>query len=138
MNNNYYLGYYSHSKRIFNTEIEKIEYEFLKSNFNGIIICPNQHLEKFDTIKPNLEFIKKIDYLFVTEYDGYLGKGSYEECAFAIEEFIPVYVLRKKGNIMEYELVTKVTKISEYNLFEYGEIHSKLVNQNELPFLKYG
>lgn len=136
MNNKYYLGYYSHSKRIFNTDFEKIEYEFLKSNFNGNIICPNQHLEKFDTIIPYLEFIKKIDYLFVTEYDGYLGKGSYEECAFAIEEFIPVYVLRKKGDIMEYELVTEVTKINEYNLFEYGEIQSMRVYQDELPFLK--
>mgnify|MGYP000181842622 CR=1 FL=1 len=51
MNNKYYLGYYSHSKRIFNTEIEKLEYDFLKSHLNGNIICPNQHLEKFDTIK---------------------------------------------------------------------------------------
>lgn len=136
MNKKYYLGYYSHSKRIFNTDIEKLEYDFLKTNFNGNIICPNQQLEKFDTIEPFLEFIKKVDFLFVTEYDGYLGKGSYEECAYAIEQFIPVYVLRKKGNIMEYELVTEVEKISEYNLFEYGEIHTKLVNQSKLPFLK--
>lgn len=137
MNNKYHLGYYSHSKRIFDTEIEKLEYEFLKSNFNGNLICPNQHLEKFDTIRPYLEFIRKVDYLFVTEYEGYLGKGSYEECAYALEQFIPVYLLQKKGNIMEYELVTDVEKISEYNLFEYGKIHTKLVNQNELPFLKW-
>ena len=137
MNNKYYLGYYSHSKRIFNTEIEKLEYEFLKSNFNGNLICPNQHLEKFDTIRPYLEFIRKVDYLFVTEFEGFLGKGSYEECAYALELFIPVYLLRKKGNIMEYELVTVVEKISEYNLFEYGETYTKLVNQRELPFLNY-
>jgi hypothetical protein len=136
MNNKYYLGYFSHSKRIFNTDIEKLEFDFIKSNFSGNIICPNQHLEKFITIEPFLEFIKKVDFLFVTEYDGYLGKGSFEECAFALEEFIPVYVLRKKGNIMEYELVTDVNQISEYNLFEYGQIESKLVNQSELPFLK--
>ena len=137
MNNKYYLGYFSHSKRIFDTDIEKLEYEFLKSNFNGNLICPNQHLEKFDTIRPYLEFIRKVDYLFVTEYEGYLGKGSYEECAYALELFIPVYVLRKKGNIMQYELVTEVTKINEYNLFEYGEIQTKLVNQSKLPFLKW-
>ncbi len=137
MNKNYYLGYYSHSKRIFNTKVEKSEYDYIMSNFNGSIICPNQHLQKFDSIEPYLEFIRKVDFLFVTEYDGYLGKASYEECAFAIEEFIPVYLLRKKGNILGYELVTEVTKISEYNLFEYGEIVSIEVNQNELPFLKY-
>jgi hypothetical protein len=136
MNNKYYLGYYSHSKRIFGTNVEKLEFDFLKSNFNGNIICPNQHLEKFETIEPFLEFIKKVDFLFVSEYDGYLGKGSYQECLFAIEELIPVYVLRKIGNIMEFELVTDVIKISEYNLFEYGETVSKGVNQNELPFLK--
>ena len=136
MNNKYYLGYYSHSKRIFGTDVEKLEYDFLKSNFNGNIICPNQHLEKYNTIEPFLEFIKKVDYLFVTEYDGYLGKGSYEECSVAIEEFKPVYVLKTKGNKMEFELVIEVEKINEYNLFEYGEIHSKGVNQNELPFLK--
>jgi hypothetical protein len=137
MNNKYYLGYFSHSKRTFDTDIEKLEYEFLKSNFNGNLICPNQHLEKFDTIRPYLEFIRKVDYLFVTEYEGYLGKGSYQECAYALEQFIPVYLLRKKGNIMEYELVTEVEKISEYNLFEYGETYTKLVNQRELPFLKW-
>ncbi len=136
MKNNYYLGYYSHSKRIFGTEVEKLEFEFLKSNFNGNLICPNQHLEKYNTIEPYLEFIKKVDYLFVSEYDGYLGRGSYEECAFAIEEFIPVYLLTTNGDKMELELVTDVEKISEYNLFEYGEIYSKLVNQNKLPFLK--
>jgi hypothetical protein len=137
MNNKYYLGYYSHSKRIFNTEIEKLEYEYLKSNFNGNLICPNQHLQKFDNIRPYLEFIRKVDYLFVTECEGFLGKGSYEECAYALEQFIPVYLLRKKGNIMEYELVTEVEKISEYNLFEYGETYTKLVNQSKLPFLKW-
>lgn len=136
MKNNYYLAYYSHSKRIFDTEIEKLEYNFLKSNFSGNLICPNKHLEKFNTIEPYLEFIKKVDYLFVTEYDGYLGKGSYEECIFAFEEFIPVYVIKRKGNKMEFELVTEIEKISEYNLFEYGEIYSKKVNQDELPFLK--
>ena len=83
-----------------------------------------------------MEFIKKVDYLFVTEYDGYLGKGSFEECIFAFEEFIPVYVIKRKGNKMEFELVTEIEKISEYNLFEYGEIYSKKVNQDELPFLK--
>lgn len=136
MNNQFYLGYYSHSKRIFNTDVEKSEYNFLKSNFNGNIICPNQHFEKFDTIEPYLEFIKKVDYLFVTEYEDYLGKGSFEECAFAIERFIPVYLLISKGDKMEFELVTDVTQISEYNLFEYGEVHTKLINQRELPFLK--
>lgn len=137
MNTKYYLGYYSHSKKIFDTEFEKLEYDFIKSNFNGNLICPNQHLEKFDTIEPYLEFIKKIDFLFVTQYDGYLGKGSYEECSVAIEEFKPVYLLKTKGDKMEFELVTDVIKISDYNLFEYGEIVSKGVNQNELPFLNY-
>lgn len=60
MNNKYYTGYYSHSKRIYNTDVEKSEYNFLKSNFNGSIICPNLHLEKFVTMEPYLEFIKKL------------------------------------------------------------------------------
>jgi hypothetical protein len=135
MNNKYYLGYYSHSKRIFDTEIEKLEYEFLKSNFNGNLICPNQHLEKFDTIRPYLEFIRKVDYLFVTEYEGYLGKGSYEECAYALEQFIPVYVLLKRGDELQFELVIDLIQVSKYNLFEYGELVSKGVNQ--LPFLNH-
>lgn len=136
MNNKYYTGYYSHSKRIYNTDVEKSEYNFLKSNFNGSIICPNLHLEKFVTMEPYLEFIKKVDFLFVSEYDGYLGRGSFEECTFAIERFIPVYLLTTKGDKMEFELVTDTTQISKYNLFEYGEVHTKLVNQGELPFFK--
>lgn len=135
MNNKYYKGYYSHSKRIFGTDVEKFEFEFLKANFNGEIICPNLHLEKFSSMEPYLEVIKKVDYLFVTEYEGYLGRGSYEECAFALEEFIPVYVLVKRGDKMEFELVTDVVQIIDYNLIEYGEIVSKGVYQNQLPFL---
>lgn len=137
MNNKYYKGYYSHSKRIFGTNVEKLEFEFLKANFNGEIICPNLHLEKFDTIKPYLEIIRKVDYLFVTEFEGFLGKGSYEECVYALELFIPVYLLRTRGDEMEFELVTDVEKISDYNLIEYGEIHTKSVNQSNLPFLKW-
>ena len=135
MNKKYYKGYYSHSKRIFGTDVEKLEFEFLKANFNGEIICPNLHLEKFSTMEPYLEVIKKVDYLFVTDYEGYLGRGSYEECAFAIEELIPVYLLVKRGDKMEFELVTDVVKICDYNLIEYGEIVSKRVYQNQLPFL---
>ena len=135
MNKNNYLGYYSHSKRIFNSKVEKLEYDYIMSNFKGSVICPNQHLQKFDSIEPYLEFIRKVDFLFVTEYDGYLGRGSYEECAFAIENFIPVYLLVKKGDIMEFELVTDVNKISDYNLFEYAEVFTKDLNQKKLPFL---
>lgn len=138
MENNYEVGYYSHSKRIYNTDTEKAEYELLKFNFNGNIICPNQHLkiEKFDNMKPFLEFINKVDYVFVTEFDGYLGKGSYEECVFALEKFIPVYALLRRGHEMQFELVMDVIQVSKYNLFEYGKLVSKGVNQDELPFLK--
>ena len=97
MNNKYYLGYYSHSKRIFGTNVEKLEFDFLKSNFKGNIICPNKHLEKFDIIEPFLEFIKKVDFLFVSEYDGYLGKGSYQECLFAIEELFQFMYYEKQA-----------------------------------------
>ena len=137
MGNNYKVGYYSHSKRIYNTDAEKAEYDFLKTNFNGKIICPNQHSQKFVSKETFLDFINNVDYVFVTEFDGYLGKGSYEECAFALEKFIPVYLLLKRGEEMEFELVIDVIQVSKYNLFEYGKLVSKGVNQNQLPFLNH-
>lgn len=44
MENNYKLGYYAHSVTIYNSELEKMEYEFISKQFYGFIICPNRDL----------------------------------------------------------------------------------------------
>jgi len=96
MKNNYYLAYYSHSKRIFDTEIKKLEYNFLKSNLRGNIICPNKHLDKFKPIEPFLEFIKKVDCLLITEYDGYLGKEAMKNVYLRLKNVYQfIYILQE-------------------------------------------
>lgn len=129
------LAYYSHSVRTYNSDKEKKEYDFLKTIIKGHIICPNQHIGKLESSEIYQNIIKKVDCVFVSENEEFVGKGSYNECLNALENNIPVFVIKNKNNNLELELVTKLIQVSEYNLFQYGEIISKGVNQNQLLFL---
>jgi hypothetical protein len=131
---NYYLGYYSHSKRMYNTSDENAEYDYLESVFNGYIICPNKDLGTLKSENHSLETVKRMDFLFVSEFNGAIGRGSFKECALALEKKIPLFVIKKNGTIMWIEKVTEVIQINEYNLFEHGVLKSKVVRQEELPF----
>lgn len=136
MDNKYYLGYHSHSTRTYNTEIEKREQDYLASIFKGIIICPNKNMRMVKINQHYLDIVAKADCVFVSEYDGFIGKGSFGECALALHEKIPVYAI--KGNEAEFwiEKVTDVIQISENNLLEFGLLKSKKVSPKKLPFRK--
>lgn len=128
MKNTFKLGYHSHSTRIYNTDIETNEQGFLETFFFGQIICPNKTLTNAKITEHFLEIIKKVDCVFVSEIEGYLGKGSFGECAMAFHENIPVYVIKKNGAEMRIELVTELIQISDDNLWEYGYLKSKKVS----------
>lgn len=134
INENYYLGYYSHSKGIYDTANEKAEHDYLKSIFNGYIICPNKHLGSLKSANHYLEIVEKVNYLFVSELNGTIGKGSFEECTIALIRNVPIFVIKKKGTIIWIEEVTEVIKTSNHNLFEYGILTSRGISLKELPF----
>lgn len=128
MKDTFKLGYHSHSTRTYNTEIEKKEQDFLGTFFLGQIICPNKTLTNAKITEHYLEIIKKVDCVFVSEIDGYIGKGSFGECEMAFQENIPVFVIKKNGAEMRIEQVTELIQISDYNLWEYGYLKSKKVS----------
>lgn len=130
------LAYYSHSVRTYNSDKEKKEYDFLKTIIKGHVICPNQHIGKLESSEIYQNIIKKVDCVFVSDNEGFIGKGSYNECLNSLENNIPVFVIKNKNNNLELEEVTKLIQVSEYNLFQYGQLVTKRVNQNELPILK--
>ena len=120
MQNSYQLGYFAHSKKEYNTQKESLIYKFICDNFAGHIICPNKHLGELHSIESYLSIVKKTDCVFVTETNGYLGKGAFTECSFAIENGIPVYAIKQNQKGYYFEKVSKVYQTSEYNLFEFG------------------
>ena len=136
MDNKYYLGYHSHSTRTYNTEIEKREQEYLCTIFNGIIICPNKNMRMVKNNQHYQDIVAKADCVFVSEYDGFLGKGSFGECVLALHKKIPVYAIKSNEIELWIEKVTDVIQISENNLLEFGLLYSKKISMKNLPFIK--
>jgi hypothetical protein len=136
MDNKYYLGYHSHSTRTYNTEIEKREQDYLRTIFNGIIICPNKNMRMVKINQHYLDIVAKADCIFVSEYDGFLGKGSFGECVLALNKKIPVYTIKRNEVELWIEKVTEVIQISENNLSEFGLLISKKLSPKKLPFIK--
>jgi hypothetical protein len=116
------LAYYSHSVQSYNSDKEKDEFNFLKKCINGHVICPNHHIGKLDNYKIYQKIIEKVDCVFVSENEGFIGKGSYNECITALENNIPVFVIKNKNNNKELEAVTEIIQVSKYNLFQFGKI----------------
>ena len=119
------LAYYSHSVHNYNSEKEKQEYNFIRTIIKGHVICPNQHVGKLENHLIYQNIVKKADCIFVSENEGFIGKGSYSECLTAFENNIPIFVIKNKNNSFELEIVTELIQVSEYNLFRYGQIISK-------------
>jgi hypothetical protein len=125
MKKSFMLGYHSHSTKTYNTEIEKEEQAFLESLFFGQILCPNKNITKATDSKHYQDIVKKVDCLFVSEINGFLGKGSFGECLAALKNNVPVFVIKKEDDKMILEKVTDLIQTSEYNLFQYGIVVSR-------------
>lgn len=127
MKNTINLAYYSHSKLSYNTDTELQHYNFLKTITKGFIICPNKHLGDIETTEVYQRIITKVDCVFVSENNGFIGKGSYNECLAALVSSIPVFVIKNDNDNFKLEIATKVIQISDYNLFDYGQLKSKII-----------
>lgn len=121
----YQLVYYAHSKRIYNTDIEFQEYQYLKQNIFGHIICPNTHLGELGSIEPYLAIVKKVDMVVLSEYKGYVGRGVYKEAETALEQGIPVLLI-KKGGKNGYSL-KKVKNVIPNDIHDWVNKFGKLI-----------
>lgn len=87
------VAYYAHSMRLYNSRTEKSVLRHLRRLYPKVI-NPNE-LGNFGSIQPYLSIIIHIaDVVVCSEYQGYVGKGVFEEVQTAIRFKIPVHVVR--------------------------------------------
>lgn len=114
-------AYYSHSKNKYDKPIEEEEYAFIKEHFDGFVICPNQHLNGMIGTENYYQVIATTSVVYASELDGFIGRGMYDECRFALKYCIPVLVIRKDEN-GKYNTVrvTGVIKTGLPSLIDYA------------------
>lgn len=119
-------AYFAHSKRKYNTLEEVEELAFIKKHFGGEVICPNTHLGELGDIEHYLEVIQSVDCVYVTEYCELIGRGVYDECAYALENKIKVLVVRRdiKGKFF-VQVVCDVVETNSFNFVSFGCLITK-------------
>ena len=119
-------AYFAHSMKIYNTQIETEQFEFIKTRFNGKVICPNKELGELGDVKAYIEVVKKCSILYITEYQKMIGRGVYLECKSAIENNIPILVVRKDVDGVFYILEVKDVERTCYSdLVRFGIVKTK-------------
>ena len=116
-NSNIKFIYYAHSMEIYNTKIEKKEFNVIYDKFqneNIYIINPAiwiaQNMNGHDAMQQCFKFIDISDCIvFTTLEDGIIGKGVYEEINYALENKKRVFIL--KNNIITRFLNNDFKKI---------------------------
>jgi hypothetical protein len=116
-------AYYSHSKKKYDEPIEEEEYAFIKEHFDGFVICPNQHLNGMIGTDNYYQVIATTSVVYASELNGFIGRGMYDECHFALENGIPVLVVRKDENGKFYTMrVIEVIKTGLPSLNDYARV----------------
>ena len=116
-------AYYSHSKKKYDEPIEEEEYAFIKKHFDGFVICPNQHLNGMIGSDNYFQVIATTSVVYASELNGFIGRGMYSECKFALENGIPVWVIRKNEKGVYFTLkIEDIIKTRLPSLNYYAEL----------------
>lgn len=116
-------AYYAHSMRIYNSQREKEEFEFIKTRFNGKVICPNKELGELGNIDEYLKVVKGCSVLYISEYKEFIGKGVFLECRCAMENEIPIYLIRKDvGNELFTQKVKEIERSCYSDFIRFGTV----------------
>ncbi len=119
-------AYYAHSMRIYNSKLEKEEFDFINNRYKGKVICPNKELGELGDINKYLEIVKNCKEVYISEYHGMIGKGVFDECKTALNENIPVYIIRKDIDKKFYVLeVRDVERTKHLDFIRYGIVKTK-------------
>jgi hypothetical protein len=116
------LGFYSHHYKIFNTEEEKKQYNYIQQNFNGMIINPNTQLKEKNPFILNQywQTIDIINFLVVSAYRKKLDRASYYEVKQCLFNRINVYEIYKAGKNYAIRKVVGLKVVNEENLSAYA------------------
>jgi len=115
------LGFYSHNFKIFNTLEETKQYNYIRQNFNGMVINPNTQLKEKNPLILNKYWgtIDKINFLVVAAYRKKIDRASYYEAKQCLFNRINVYELYKAGNTYATRKVVGLKVVNEKNLSAY-------------------
>jgi hypothetical protein len=118
--------YFAHSKKIYNTDLEKHLKAWLKKQYREVI-CPNKDMGELGSVEPYLEMIDTCDIIICREHMGYFGRGVYDEVKHALKRKKLVMVMRHDTNNKIYlERVFKVKIVDECDWeVRYGKIKDK-------------
>lgn len=116
-------AYYSHSMKKYDNPIEEEEYAFIKEHFDGFVICPNQHLKGMIGSNNYYQVIATTSVVYASELNGFIGRGTYAECKFALENDIPVLVIRINGDDYYTSKVIDVIKTGRPSFNDYARFY---------------
>ena len=116
------LGFYSHHFKIFNTEEETKQYNYIQQNFNGMVINPNTQLKEKNPFILNQYWrtIDIINYLVVSAYRKKIDRASYYEAKQCLLNRINVYEIYKTGKTYAIRKVVGLKVVNEKNLSTYA------------------
>jgi hypothetical protein len=93
------VAYYSHPRSLYNTSIEKKVLKNINKIFKGTVICPNNNIGDLNDPRDYLTISGKADVIFVSpspEHEGYLSNGCFKEVENALNNNIPVFMIKIK------------------------------------------
>jgi len=85
-------AYYAHSKLIYGTRREISERAFISRRYQ--VLCPNRDIGERGSMEPYLQAVASCQTVIVSEVDGYVGRGVFEEIKHALKIGHPVLALR--------------------------------------------
>jgi len=123
MSTNFFMDvYYSHSMKIYDTEREKKEFEFLEEKY-GKVLNPNGDIEWQGSMQPYIEAVKESDMVVLSEYANHIGHGVFDEALAALDDGKPVMVLRKveDGFFLQKVKSVDIVDFDDWKV-HYGEV----------------
>jgi len=114
--------YYAHSKQIYFTDIEKRELlQVIKKFPNAEIFNPSKLFKtEFGWHSFMTREFPKMDLVVFTLYQGFIGKGVYDEIQTANKLKIPVKFMTPDGNITS---TFRLSNPDPFSFIYYSEIH---------------
>lgn len=121
--------YYAHSMRIYNTEREAEELEYLHKTYGEENVINPANLRYGNDMPAYFREISECDKVISSTYLGYIGRGVYTEIEHAQDEPLPVTVLRgsKKHGFRE----VNVEGVETFDRNDWSVAYGVLITEDD-------
>ena len=121
--------YYAHSKKIYDTQEEKDQIEFIEKVFENRIFNPKTELiwNRLLSMEPYFDAVRNSSAVVCSEYMHHIGKGVYSEIKVALENNIPVYCIQREDKLenslysVQIVLSIETVDVNDWSIY-YGRI----------------